>query len=139
MAADALSCLGILNSPAMNEEHLAEALCSELYYAFHEEKIAQNGFPLSYAFLAKAQSIDVVIPKETAKTKSLYSIQPFTGAGKTIELICYNGKIVVPKKLQARVIQWYHHYLGHPGIKQTKEAIGQHLCWWPKTRNQITN
>jgi hypothetical protein len=46
---------------------------------------------------------------------------------------------VLPKKLQARVIQWYHNYKGHPGINRTKETIGQHL-WWPsKMRNQITN
>jgi hypothetical protein len=96
-------------------------------------------FPLSYTFLEKAQSTDIVILKETAKIKSLYSIQPFTGGRKTRELICYNGKIVVPKKLQARVIQWYHDYLGHPGINLTEETIGQHL-WWPKMRYcQITN
>ena len=90
-----------------------------------------------FAFLGQAQSKDVAILKETKKTKSLYSIQPFSGGGKTRELICYNGKIVVPKKLQQRVIQWYHDYLGHPGINRTN-GVGQHL-WWPKMRNQITS
>jgi hypothetical protein len=51
---------------------------------------------LAYAYLGKAQSIQVAIFKETAKTKSLYSIQPFTGAGKTRELICY--KLWSPKE-----------------------------------------
>jgi hypothetical protein len=128
VAADALSRLGILNSP-MNEAHFTEALHSELY-AFDDEDLLATAFPLSYnAFLGKAQSTDVAIFKETAKTKSLYSIQPFTGEVKTRELICYNGKIVVPRKLQARVTQWYGRYLGHPGINRTKETIGQHL-WW---------
>jgi hypothetical protein len=136
VAADALSRLGIHNNP-MNEAHFTEALSSELY-TFDDEDLPATAFPLSCAFLGKAQSTDVAILKEAAKTKSLYSIQPFTGGGKTRELICYNGKIVVPKKLQARVIQWYHNYLGHPGINRTKETIGQHL-WWPKMRNQITN
>ena len=72
-----------------------------------------------------------------AKTKSRYSFKSFTGGGKTRELICYNGKIVVPKRLQPRIIQWYHDYLGHPGINRTEETIGQHL-WWPKMRDQIT-
>jgi hypothetical protein len=129
VAADALSHLGILNGP-MNLAHFTEALRSELY-TFNDEDLLAMAFPLSYhAFLGKAQSTDVAILKETTKAKSLYSIQPFTGGGKTQELICYNGKIVVPKKLQARGIQWYHKYLGHPGINQTKETIGQHL-WWP--------
>jgi hypothetical protein len=132
VAADALSPLGILNNP-MDEEHFTEALCPELY-AFQDEDLPEMTFPLSYSFLGNAQSTDIAILKETAKTKSL----SFTGAGKRRDLICYNGKIVVPKNLQSRVIQWYHNYLGHPCINRTKETTGQHL-WWPKMRNQITN
>jgi hypothetical protein len=37
VAANALSCFGILNNP-MDEEHFTEALCSELY-AFHDEDL----------------------------------------------------------------------------------------------------
>jgi hypothetical protein len=81
VVADALSRLGILNSP-MNAAHFTEALCSELY-AFDDEGLLVTAFPLSYAFLGKAQSTDVAILKEIAKTKSFYSIQPFTGVGKT--------------------------------------------------------
>jgi hypothetical protein len=65
-------------------------------------------------------------------------LQFFTGGGKTRELICYINRIVVPKELQSRVIQWYQNYLGHLGINLTKETIGQHLRW-QKMRNQITN
>jgi hypothetical protein len=83
----------------MDEEHFTEALCSELY-AFDDRDLPELPFPLSYAFIGKAQSTDVAILKETAKTKSLSSIQPFTGGGKAIELICYNGKIMAPKKIQ---------------------------------------
>ena len=135
-AADALSRLEILNTP-MDEAHFTEALRSELY-AFDEEDLPETSFPLSYEFLGKEQSTDAAILKELAKTKSRYSFTPFTGGGKTRELICYNGKIVVPTRLPPRVIQWYHDYLGHPGINRTEETIGQHL-WWPKMRNQITN
>ena len=135
IAADALSRLGILNTP-MDEAHFTEALRSELY-AFDKEDLPQTAFPLSYAFLGKEQSTDVAVLKEMAKTKSRYSFKSFTGGGKTRELICYNGKIVVPKRLQPRIIQWYHDYLGHPGINRTEETIGQHL-WWPKMRDQIT-
>ena len=57
--------------------------------------------------------------------------------GITTQLICYNGKIVVPKLLQRHVIDWYHTVLCHPGINRTEETIAQHL-WWPKMRDQIT-
>jgi hypothetical protein len=70
VAAHALSSLGILNNP-MDEEHFTEALFSELY-AFHDEDLPEKAFPLSYAFLGKAQSTEVAILKETAKTKSLF-------------------------------------------------------------------
>jgi hypothetical protein len=59
VAADALSGLGILNSP-MNEAPLTEALSSELY-AFDDEDLPATAFPLSYAFLGKAQSTDIAI------------------------------------------------------------------------------
>jgi hypothetical protein len=55
----------------MNEEHFTEALHSELY-AFDDEDLPERAFPLSYAFLGKAQSTDIAILKETAKTKSLF-------------------------------------------------------------------
>jgi transposase InsO family protein len=45
---------------------------------------------------------------------------------------------VVPSSLQKTVVHWCHHYLSHPGIKRTKETLGQHL-WWPKMRTFITD
>jgi hypothetical protein len=65
VAADALSHLGILNNP-MDEERFTEALCSELN-AFDDEDLPHTAFPLSYAFLGKAQSTDVAILEETEK------------------------------------------------------------------------
>jgi hypothetical protein len=53
----------------MDEEHFTEAHCSELY-AFDDEDLPKTAFPLSYAFLGKAQSTDLAILKERAKTKS---------------------------------------------------------------------
>ena len=70
IAADALSRLGILNTP-MEEAHFTEALRSELY-AFDKEDLPQTAFPLSYAFLGKEQSTDVAVLKEMEKTKSCY-------------------------------------------------------------------
>jgi hypothetical protein len=98
----------------------------------------QDSFPLSYQLIGKFQSKDKEILAEIKKTKSRYAIKPFEGGGTTRNLICYGDKIVVPKKLQPRVVQWYHDYLGHSGINRTEEIIGQHL-WLPKMRNQITN
>ena len=136
VVADAMSRLEIQDTP-MSEAHFTEALRSE-FYGLDEEDLPEDAYPLSYSLLGKHQSTDKAILKELKKPKSRYSIQPFIGGGKTRELICYNGKIVVPEVLQNRIVQWYHDYLGHPGINRTEETIGQHL-WWPKMRNHITN
>ena len=70
--------------------------------------------------------------------KTLYHLHSFHGGGITRKLICFKGKIVVPKLLQKHMIDQYHTVLCHPGINQTEETIAQHL-WWPKMSDQITN
>ncbi len=134
--ADVLSRLEIEN-PTMAEAHFTEAIRSE-YYALDEEDLPDTAYPLSYELLGKEQSKDKRILTEIKKPNIRYLIKAFTAGGKTRDLICYNEKIVVPTSLQARIVQWYHDYLGHPGINRTEESIAQHL-WWPKMRSHITN
>ena len=136
IAADALSRLDIGNPP-MEEAHFTEALRSE-YYALDDSDLPETAYPLSYALLGKQQSKDKKLLAVMKKSNSPYLIKPFTGGGKTRDLICFKDKIVVPKSLQSRIVQWYHEYLGHPGINRTEETIAQHL-YWPKMRNHITN
>ena len=54
------------------------------------------------------------------------------------EVLVYKGtRIVIPtKKLQFRVIQWYHHYLQHPGHTRLEETI-KPVMWWPDMRHHI--
>ena len=68
----------------------------------------------------------------------MYHLKDFHRGGKTLSLICFKDKIVVPTLLQKHVIIWYHTLLCHPGINRTEETISQHL-WWPKMRDHITN
>jgi hypothetical protein len=136
IAADALSRLDIGNPP-MEEAHFTEALRSE-YYALDDSDLPETAYPLSYALLGKQQSKDKKLLAVMKKSNSPYLIKSFTGGGKTRDLICFKDKIVVPKSLQSRIVQWYHEYLGHPGINRTEETIAQHL-YWPKMRNHITN
>ncbi len=66
LAADALSCLGILNNP-LNEEHFTEALDSKLY-AFDNEDLPGRAFPLSLAFIGNSQSTeDAILLKKQPK------------------------------------------------------------------------
>ena len=62
-------------------------------------------------------------------TVDQYHLAFVHGGEGNIELICHKGKIVVPTVLQPQIVEWYHLYLGHPGINQTEETIRQHF--WP--------
>ena len=53
----------------------------------------------------------------------------FRGGGRSLSLICFNDKIVVPKTLQTRLVNWYHTHLCHPGETRTEATIKQHFTW----------
>ena len=55
-----------------------------------------------------------------------------------IEILVYDKtRYIVPgNELQSRVIQWYHHYLQHPGHTRLEATI-QSALYWPSMRSQI--
>ena len=53
----------------------------------------------------------------------------FHGGGKEHTLITKFQKIVVPDKLQQRIVDWYHQQLCHPGIKRRESTIRQHFTF----------
>ena len=53
-----------------------------------------------------------------------------------VDLLSYEGKIMVPDTLQGRIIAWYHKYLAHPGQKRMEATI-RSLFVWPGMRQQI--
>jgi hypothetical protein len=60
--------------------------------------------PLNFKHLLKTQENDKTKMKILAMPNTKYELQDFHGGGKTIALICYRNKIVVPNKLQKSVI-----------------------------------
>ena len=45
------------------------------------------------------------------------------------EVLCREGKLVIPKSLQHRVVSWYHHYLQHPGHSRLEETLRSAMYW----------
>ena len=117
-----------------NSENIPQELYNS-YYNIDDEDYTIH--PLSYEHLDKAQQDDPDLMKILKTAKQDYHLKDFHGGGKTRSLVCYKDKIVVPKRLQRHVTNWYHTCLCHPGINRTEETIGQHL-WWPKMREMIT-
>jgi hypothetical protein len=103
---------------------------------FGVEDLDDNVFPLTYKLIDKEQQSDKQLLK--ALKSGLYSIHAFCGGGTKRDLICHNGKIVIPTSLRQRTVEWYHQYLLHPGLNRTEESIRQHLTW-PTLRDDVRN
>ncbi len=52
------------------------------------------------------------------------------------EVLCKDGKMVIPKVLQRRAVSWYHHYLQHPGHTRLEETLHAAM-YWKGMRNTI--
>ena len=133
LVADALSRLAFTSEP-IEESHVTEELSAH-HYCFSQTEKQSLTFPLNYEVIGTAQSKDKSILKGLENGK--YHFKSFHRDEVQRELICHKGKIVIPQQLTTKIMEWYHMYLGHPGINRTEETIAQHL-WWPKMRDDIT-
>ena len=83
--------------------------------------------PTSFKTIMTFQQQDnslIVIAKEKPED---YSMKQFHGAGKIYSLICRQGKIVIPKQIQKKLLECYHNVLCHPGETRIELTIGQHF------------
>ncbi len=65
-------------------------------------------YPLTVKEIALAQEDNSVL-KKLSKTDK-YS----TELVRDTQVLCKDGKMVIPKVLQRKAVSWYHHYLQHP-------------------------
>ena len=95
----------------------------------------ENTYPISYKYLDYVQR----------KSQSTQDLASRKGFGKktfrhgrhSYELVHKEDRIVIPtKKLQKRVVQWFHDTLRHPGETRTELTIAQHF-YWPKLKDTV--
>ena len=84
--------------------------------------------PVNFKLIRREQQTDADLLRK-ARDDPAYVLHSFRGGGRLHQLICKDGKIVVPKNLQERMVQWYHEYLCHPGETRTEITINQHFTW----------
>ncbi len=47
-----------------------------------------------------------------------------------VDILVYDEKrLVIPAKLQSKVVMWYHHYLMHPGHTRLEETLVATMYW----------
>ena len=54
-----------------------------------------------------------------------------------VKVFAYEDRIYIPSKLREDVLNWYHHYLQHPGTQNAKYTSG--VIYLPKMSNDIQN
>jgi hypothetical protein len=85
-------------------------------------------FPLTTVEIAAAQRADTSL-------KLLFKRNAVIDQGLEIKLIenttcvCKDGWLVIPKLLQVRTVNWYHHYLQHPGHTRLEETMNAAMYW----------
>jgi transposase InsO family protein len=85
-------------------------------------------FPLSYKQLAHEQSKDNKLQELFTKPgQTLYKKTTFRHSDQRYELITKKDKIVIPKNMQLKAVQWYHLHLLHPGETRLELTMRQHF------------
>src|SRR5210317_352670 len=127
IVADALSRL------PMEEEDTNEINTFETMALYNAETVKDKKveyYPLRFKTILKHQKEDEELLKSAeANVNNNYHIKTFRGGEKKYPLLCYAGKILIPKTLQKRIVEWYHTTLLHPGETRTELTIRQHFTW----------
>ena len=53
-----------------------------------------------------------------------------------VEVQTYKDKIYIPASLREKVLNWYHHYLQHPGASRMENTLGS-VVYWPNMSKEI--
>ena len=123
VVADALSRLATKEQPLDDVQFISDQ------FAFDDDDLPRSMYPLKFSTIEKYQLKDQKLQAKLRTDKRLQR-QPFHGGEKEpIKLIVKEEKIVIPDKLQQRVVDWYHTFLCHPGETRTELTIRQHFTF----------
>ena len=127
IVADALSRLPLTEDSVQELKTFEEVT---LYNAEITKQDEFENYPLKYKTILKHQKEDKELLANAEKNATNnYHLKTFHGGGKSYSLLCYSGKILIPKTLQKRIVEWYHTTLLHPGETRTELTIRQHFTW----------
>jgi hypothetical protein len=90
---------------------------ASLNFVFANTQEVESIYPLTITEIAEAQS-------EDADLKALAKADKYEKQLVEDTLVyCKDGKLVIPKPLQRRSVEWYHHYLQHPGSTRLETTL----------------
>jgi hypothetical protein len=131
--ADAISRLNYVSSPDTNLNWMTFTKCWNFYsrettaespdykdslnFVFANTQEEENIYPLTIGKIAEAQSEDA------DRTRLVKADKYKKQLVEDIEVYCKDGKLVIPKHLHRRAVEWYQHYLQHPGSSRMQRTV----------------
>ena len=113
-------CHYTMHAPTEESTHTHQHQINMVFANRSEEDVI---YPLRVKEIAQAQK-DNAVPKKLSKTDKY-----FTKLVEDTQVLCKDGKMVIPKALQNRAVSWYHHYLQHPGHTGLEETLHTVIYW----------
>jgi starvation-inducible DNA-binding protein len=116
-----ISIMELYNYKLIDEDSTKPASCTDMVLNLIDANTKVIDSLNKLFEIAEAQKLDASLKK----LEDQYSTQLV----KSIEILCKDGKMVIPKALQHRAVSWYHHYLQHPGNTRLKETLKAAMYW----------
>ena len=140
IVADAISRLPTANKDPSEQSTEVRGLRNEVFLSEYESLVldeSNEGFPLDLSSVQKIQNKE--LNKRNSKLKDLLNNKESGFKFKTLDnvkLVMFEDRIYVPQKLRQRTINWYHHYLCHPGEDRLYNTM-KGVCYWKGMKTQI--
>ena len=129
VVADAISII-----PIEDDEDPPEELCA----AINIEDDIGTQFPMETSFLNSEQKWEF----EKSNKFKIYFSKNKKFFGKivvdSVELTSFKEKTYVPNRVRNSILNWYHHFLCHPGSSRLASTIG-HVMLWPGIQADAVN
>ena len=113
----------IRKSDEIDDDSLSETYEEKMNFVFANSSEDDAIYPLTVPEIAEAQEDDKSLDKLSKKKDFSYELI------EDVKVLCKDGKLVIPKKLQHRAVAWYHHYLQHPGSTRLEETLRSAMYW----------
>ena len=82
-------------------------------------------FPIQLQLIQNSQGKDRSLRKRLKDNPNHYKRQEI----ENVQVITYKDRIFVPKELRNQTLNWYHHYLCHPGRDRMYKTMAATLYW----------
>ena len=106
----------------------------DMAYCYASKKEREiEAFPLDPGLIAKYQEGDKECKKYISDKKFKFKFRQLEGHR---VLSTEEGRLVVPRKLQERILAWYHLYLRHPGATRMYKTM-EIGFWWKTMRQDV--